>query len=56
METRIGPIRYSPNQAVLEGVYIHIIHMTPEVGFVTDEMFPITSLPDSTLASLQAHG
>jgi len=41
---------------MFEWIYIHIIHMTPEVGFVTDEMFPITPLPDSTLASLQAHG
>ena len=39
---------------MLEWVYIHVIHMPPEIGFVTDEVFPITALPDTPLAAMQA--
>ncbi|OCX98008.1 MAG: hypothetical protein A2883_03885 [Pseudomonadales bacterium RIFCSPHIGHO2_01_FULL_64_12] len=55
VKARIGPIPNAPNQAMLEWVYIHVIHMPPEIGFVTDEVFPITALPDTPLAAMQAY-
>src|SRR5690606_2371454 len=55
MKAGIRPIPDAPNQAMLERVYVHIIDMPMKVGFVANEMFPITTLPYATLAPFHAY-
>ncbi len=55
MEARRRPVAYAPDQPMLERIHIDVIDMQAEVVFVADHVFPITMLPDTMLASQQAH-
>jgi hypothetical protein len=52
----MGPILYSFDQTMFDGVAMYVIRMALEVGFVTDEVLPIAPLPKANLTALIARG
>ena len=46
----IGPIGHSCHMAVLDRVEVQVIHMRAKVRLIADAVFPVTPLPDATLA------
>src|ERR1022692_789637 len=51
MKRGMPPLRHSPHPAMLDRIVVKVIHMLPVVILVTQQMFPITALPDTPLAS-----
>jgi hypothetical protein len=45
VETRMRTIGYVSHPSVFYRVPVDIIHVTVEVGLITDEVFPKTALP-----------
>jgi hypothetical protein len=52
VKSGIWPVSYFIDQAVFDRIEMDIIGMPAEIVFITDEMFPKTSLPDGGLTIL----
>ena len=49
MECRERPIPHGGNVAVFHRIEMHVIHMRPEIGFIANQVLPISALPDSLM-------
>jgi hypothetical protein len=50
------PIHHAISVAMLGRVVVDVVKATPEVGGVTDQAFPVTSLPDAAFFLSKATG
>ena len=55
MKCRIRPIAYPFDQFVLHWVDVYIIHVRPKIRLIAYQVFPITPLPYSPLAPVDAN-
>jgi hypothetical protein len=55
MECRIAPIGHVFDQAMFDRIEMHIIHMRAEIAFITDEVLPISPLPDASFSTPLSH-
>ena len=49
-ETTVRPIADTPDQPVFHGIEVNVINVAGKIGFVANRMFPISALPQSSLA------
>ena len=52
VEGGVGPIFNAPHQAMFHRIEMQVIHVPPEIAFVTDHMLPVPALPEGGFVSL----
>lgn len=45
------PVRHSPHMPMFDRVVMNVIHVTTQIDVVTDQMLPITTLPNTAFAA-----
>ena len=50
MDRTVRPVRRPDHMAMLHGIDVHVIHVSPQVTLVGHQALPESALPDSTLA------
>ena len=51
MKRRIRPIAYTSDQAMLERVDVNVIHVRTKIRLIANQVFPISTLPDTPFIS-----
>jgi len=52
----VGPVGGALDEAVFDGVVVDVIDVVAVVGFIADQVFPISTLPDAAFAASLAYG